>query len=67
MVKVKDLSELKDGQRIRFVTNINHSEKYGDLMSPVHVVRIVDGIVCGVNKVWKTVMVLSECQSVYRI
>lgn len=67
MVKVKDLSELKDGQKIRFVTNINHSENFGDIMSPVYVVRTVDGIICGVNKVWKTVIVLENCQAVYRV
>jgi len=73
MVKVKDISELEDGQKIRYVTGsgileeVNSSRICGDIMSPIYVVRIVDGIVCGVNKTLKRVIVLSECQSVYKV
>ncbi|MCK9157166.1 MAG: hypothetical protein M0P12_13970 [Paludibacteraceae bacterium] len=72
MVKVK-VSELKDGQKIRYVSGKgilkegNQSRECGEIRSPVHVVGIIDGIVCGVSKTWKNVVVLSECQSVYRM
>lgn len=74
MVKVKDISELKDGQKIRYVSGKGSLEEggksrdCGDIISPVYVVRIVDGIVCGVSKTLKRVIVLSECPSIwYRV